>query len=313
MLGPLLERTFGRPRGDPAYAVNTLAPGAVPLELSFSEREPAALRLDVEPFEPWLSPAKRRTETVEVMATTLRSCFGKEAAESLARATTPWLVPAAPVQRFGAFYGAAFDPRGLAEATVYLELPRDSGWISPGPGSDLLETVRKHVPAAAPLMHAISYGRTGLAERTSLACLDELRLLDLAPLLGDLGLPHRAPALLDAALALSGGFFTLPAGTVVLGLRTTTAGIEVKLELLVACLPADAWDAVELLLVARPASAAAFRRWRMAVGEGGQDANARPGTVNVVSARAGPEDGVELNVYVRPAALAWLCGIGAIV
>src|SRR5436190_2256949 len=84
---------------------------------------------------------------------------------------------AACAQRFGAFCGASFDSGGLAEATVYLELPRDGGRMSPGADSGLLDTVRKHMPAAAPLMHAISYGRTGLAERTSLACLDELRLL----------------------------------------------------------------------------------------------------------------------------------------
>jgi len=312
LLGPLLKRTFGRPQGDPAYAMNTLAPGAVPLELSFSERDPAALRLDVEPFERLLSPMKRRAETVEVTAATLRSCFGAEAAESLTRATAPWMVPGVHVQRFGAFYGAAFDPRGLAESTIYLELPRDSGWVLPGSGSDLLKTVRKHLPSAALLMHAISYGWTGLAERTSLVCLDELRLLDLALLLGDSGPPHRVPVLLDTALALSRGFFVLPAGTVVLGLRASAAGIEVKLELLVAYQPTDVRDVVEQPLTARPDSAAAFQRWLMVVGEGGQDATTRLGTINVVSARVGPEDGVKLNGYVRPAALAWLCGLGVV-
>jgi len=311
VLGLLLDRTFGRPRGDRDCAANTLALGAAPLELSFSEREPTALRLDLEPFEPGLSPAERRAETVEVTAATLRSSFGAEAAELFGKASAPWLAPAARAERFGAFYGAAFDADGPAEATLYLELPRDDGWMPPGAGPGLLDTVCAHLPAAAPLMHAISCNRAGLAELTSFAYLDELRLLDLAPLFGALGLAHRAPALLDAALALTGGLFALPAGTVVLGLRRTAAGIELKLELLLACLPVDAWGAVERLLAARPALTAAFRRWRMAMGEGGKDGCARPGVVNVVSARTGPEGGVELNVYVRPASLARPCGTGA--
>ena len=120
------------------------------------------------------------------------------------------------------------------------------------------------------------------------------------------------PALLDAALSLSGGRFVLPPGTAVIGLRRTRAGAELKLELLVVCLPVDALAITNRLLTARPASAAAFRRWCGALAGAPLGSAPRPGAVNVVSVRVGPGTGPELNVYLRPAALTWLCRTGVI-
>lgn len=305
LLGALLDRTFAQPTGDPGYAANSLAPGAAPLELSFSEPEPAALRLDLEPFEPGLDQAARRSETTAAVATLVGQSFGPERATQFTKAVAPWLAPAPA--HFGAYAGAAFDAGGLAEATVYFDLPRVSDWTAPGRAATLVRCVRDQLPGVVPLMHAVSAGRSGLAERVSLVCLDDFRLLDLIPLLDGFGLAARAPTLVDTALALGGGRFTMPAGTVVVGVRTTPVGIEVKLELLGPCLPGDPLGCVAGLLATRPHVAAAFRHWCAAVVDG-CPRDARPGTINVVSARVRPDTGVALNVYLRPAALDALCG-----
>jgi hypothetical protein len=307
LLGTLLDRTFDRPPGDPSYGANTLVPGAPPLEVSYSEREPAALRLDAEPFAPNLTPTARRAETIATVAALTRAQFGEPMADRFAAAVTPWI--AAPPVRFGAFFGAALDAAGLAETTVYLEMSR-AGDALPDAGRDLLRLTRASLPGVAPLMHAVAAGPTGVSERLSLACLDGLRLLDLVPLLDRLDLTDRLPALLDAAIPLSGGRFDLPPGTAVIGLRRVAAGFEIKLEILVACLPVDALAVTDQLLVDRPASAAAFRRWCVALAGDRRDIAPPPGAINVVSVRVGPRSGPEINVYLRPAALAPLCAAG---
>jgi len=306
-LGPLIARTFDRPPGHPGYVANTLAPGFVPLELSFSEREPETLRLDVEPFGGDLTAAARRAETIATV-TCLAGQFGADTGERLSAAIEEW--SAGEVNHFGAFFGAAFDASGLVETTIYLDLPRSDSWSPPDPSAHLLEIARASLPGVVPLMHAISAGKGGLSERFSLVCLDGLRLLDLASLLETLSLSDRLPALLDSALALSGGRFTLPPGTAVFGLRETPGGFELKLELLVACLPVYALAVVERLLTARPASAAAFARWQNGLVDSGPGALAGPGIANVVSVRVGPDTGPEINLYLRPAALRRICQMG---
>jgi hypothetical protein len=306
LMGTLLDRTFDRPPGDPTFGANTLVPGAPPLEVSFSEREPAVLRFDAEPFEPDLSPTARRTETIAAVESLSREWFGGLVAERFAATVAPWTSP--PPVRFGAFFGAAINATGLAETTVYLEMPRNGVGV-PAAGRDLLELAHASLPGAVPLMHAVAAGPSGVGERLSLACRDGLRLLDLVPLLDRLALTDRLPTLLDVALPVCGGRFDLPPGVAVIGLRRGEAGFEVKLEILVACLPVDAHAVAGQLLVSRPAAGAAFHRWCAAVAGDLPDAARHPGTANVVSVRVGPHSGPEINVYLRPAALAAICAI----
>ena len=58
-IGPLLDRSFELPAGDPRYGNNALLPGHLPLEHSFSETAQGALRLDFEPLGPLITPHGR--------------------------------------------------------------------------------------------------------------------------------------------------------------------------------------------------------------------------------------------------------------
>jgi hypothetical protein len=302
-LGPLLDRTFDRPPGDGGYGANTLAPGAAPLELSFSEREPAALRLDAELFGRRCSPADRRERTVAAVSAIARRAFGAANADGFESAVRPWL--RSTPSRFGAFFGAALDASGLVEATVYLELPRDDISMFPETANAPSGLARDIVSAGVrPLMHAVSVGGAGVTERLSLVCLEPLHLLDVERLLASAGFADRVEALLDAARPLIGGGLVVPCGGAVFGFRKQPDGLEVKLELLVASWPVDALGAVARLLAARPASSRAFSRWRRALA-----GSAHPGPVNVVSVRLGPGYGPQLSVYIRPLELARICGI----
>jgi hypothetical protein len=302
-LGPVLDATFDRPPGDPGYPANELAPGAAPLELSFSEREPAALRLDAELFGPRRSPAHRRERTVATVSAIARRAFDAANADRFESAVRPWL--RSTPSRFGAFFGAALDASGLVEATVYLELPRDDVSMLPETGGAPFGAVREVISAGVrPLMHAVSVSRAGVTERLSLICLESLPLLQLERLLASASLADRFHALLDDARPLTGRRLVVPPGGAILGLRKQPDGLEIKLELLVANWPVDALGAVTRLLAARPASSGAFLRWRRALAGA-----AYPGPVNVVSVRLGPRYGPQINVYIRPLELARICGI----
>jgi hypothetical protein len=302
-LGAVLDATFDRPPGDPGYPANALAPGAAPLELSFSEREPAALRLDAELFGPRCAPAHRRERTVATVSAIARRAFGAASAHGFDSAVRPWL--RSTPSRFGAFFGTALDASGLVEATVYLELPRDDVSMLPEPASAPFGPAREVISAGVrPLMHAVSVGRAGVTERLSLVCLESLHLLDLESLLASARLADRLHALLDAARPLTGRRLVVPPGGAILGFRQQPDGLEVKLELLVAGWPVDALGAVTRLLAARAASSGAFLRWRRALA-----GSAYPGPVNVVSVRLGPGYGPQITVYIRPLELARICGI----
>jgi hypothetical protein len=302
-LGPLLDSTFDRPPGDGGYGANTLAPGAAPLELSFSEREPAALRLDAELFGRRCSPADRRERTVAAVGAIARRAFGAANADGFESAVRPWL--RSTPSRFGAFFGAALDASGLVEATVYLELPRDDISMLPETANAPSGLTRDIISAGVrPLMHAVSVGGTGVTERLSLVCLAPLHLLDMERVLASAGFADRFHALLDAARPLTGRRLIVPPGGAVLGFRKQPDGLEVKLELLVASWRVDALGAVDRLLAARPASRGDFSSWRRALA-----GSAQPGPVNVVSVRLGPGYGPQISVYIRPLELARICGI----
>ncbi len=127
-----------------------------------------------------------------------------------------------------------------------------------------------------------------------------MRLLDLEPLLNRLGIGHQLPSLLAAAGVILGGRFVLPEGTVIIGLRDTKKGIEMKLDVLIAGMPdppPQMYHLINLVLAERPHVQAALRRWVQAMTP---DDEAGPGKLGVVSLRVQPETPTQCSIYLRP-------------
>ncbi len=102
-------------------------------------------------------------------------------------------------------------------------------------------------------------------------------------------------------LALNGGGFMLPGGSVVLGFRETAQGLELKFELLRKATPVSSQqmlDAVWMQLAQRPASQSAYRRWMQAMSTAKDSSY---GEISVVSVRVTPRMNARLNIYFRPA------------
>ncbi len=312
----MLAATFTRPLDDPAYGRNALVPGGWPLEVSFSEENPDKLRLDLQPSDVDCSAMARRELALQVVR--------QHAGPGCRDRAEAWLAHTAPVG-FGALLGAAFGSRDLATAgaytvKAYLELDHaaDPGSL-PGRMGRAAALVAKCVPGAVPHLVALAVNSDGPAacpQRLYLACRGGLRILSLEALLARFGLRHRLPALAATVAALTGGRLLLPEDSALVAIGERDGSVELKIELLADALagPQTATlAAIERLLLERPASLAAFRRWRRALAAPPPHAGLSPlggpsppaglsppggaSQISVVSVRLVGDESPRLNVY----------------
>ena len=85
-----------------------------------------------------------------------------------------------------------------------------------------------------------------------------------------------------------------------LGLRDTGEGVELKLEILLASmpdLPARFLDLLRLGLAERPRQLSALERW---LGAFGVEYAKEPGNFSVLSVRVTPRSAARISLYVRP-------------
>jgi hypothetical protein len=301
ILGTLIDRTFELPLGDPRYGQNALLPGCLPLEHSFSETARDSLRLDMEPLGPLASPHTRLNEVSRATRSMVASQFGDPALRWFDERSEPFrgsrLHGGA---KFGAWFGAQIDRDGLAETKVYYELGNG--------GLDELPQTLRHVarvammclPRLTPIFTSISCNRSQGNQRVYFYHAGDLRLLDLEPLMNQLGIGQQLPSMLTAVGLILGGRFVLPEGSVVIALRDTGKGIEMKLEILLPSLPdppREMHGLIQLHLSQRPEAQRGLQQWLNAMApEGGKSA----GDMTVLSVRVTPSTGARLTLYFRP-------------
>lgn len=208
----LFQRTFARPAGDSAYRTNRLQPGALPLEWSFSEVDPGALRIELQPFDPHLAPEERLQHAITALLQLVEGHDSKALASRFESMVAPDLIERSHLT-FGAFLGLVHRPGRSPEYKIYIELRPD----------DEVERCRHRprIVGVTPHFRSIATGAGTIDERTYYLCQDGLRIFDLEALCAELGISHRFPALLVTILELTGGEFYLPPRSVLLGLRRT--------------------------------------------------------------------------------------------
>ena len=191
------------------------------------------------------------------------------------------------------------DASGLQEAKVYYELrPGELDGLPP----NLQHAARGDgaLPNLTPIFSSIACGRQRGAQRLYFFHRGDLRLLDLEPLLHRLGIGKQLPSLLAAAGVVLGGRFMLPEGSVILGLRDTQKGIELKLDVLVPGVPDPPEQMTALLNLAmsdRPQSQRLLKQWLQAMTPDDEDS---PGRISVVSFRVQPQLSTRCSLYIRP-------------
>jgi len=300
-LDGLIDRTFYLPDDDTSYARNRLAPGAVPYEPSFSESEPNALRFTNEPLGPNAPPVARRDEATREMRRLIAPIFGRDALRWFDSRSEEWRgFGGLSWMNYGAWFGSAFDEDGLYAAKIYYELlPTQIDALAPNL-AQLTRMVMTEMPSLMPIFTSIGCKRETGSQRVTFLHRGPMQVASLGPLMNRLGIGHQLPSLMRIVGVALGGRFELPAGGVLVGVRETADGVELKLEILLAAipdLPARFLDLLKLGLAERPRQLAALSRWLDAFGM--DDANEQ-GHFSVLSIRATPSSAARISLYVRP-------------
>jgi hypothetical protein len=300
-VGDLLERTFYLPDDDPAYARNALTPGAVPYEPSFSEMEPNTLRFTIEPLGPGASPVSRRDEATREMRRLIHPMFGRDALRWFDTRSEEWRgFGGLSWMNFGAWFGSAFDEDGLYAAKIYYELlPTQIDALSPQLAA-LTRRIMAEMPTLMPIFTSIGCKRDAGSQRVTFLHRGPLAVTALGPLMNRLGIGHQLPSLMRIVGVALGGRFELPSGGVLIGIRDTPDGVEMKLEILLAAipdLPARFLDLIKLGLAERPRQLIALSRWLDAFGV---DDSGEQGHFSVLSLRVTPTSQARISLYVRP-------------
>lgn len=300
-LGGMLDRSFDLPLGDPRYGNNALIPGCLPLEHSFAETSPRALRFDCEPLGRSASPVARVHEASQTARKLIHTYQGPAALRWFDHATEPFRGSTVRGQaRFGAWFGAAFDENGAQEVKVYYEVGSDPLQGLPPNLQHAGRVAMACLPGLVPIFTSVSAGRTQGSQRIYFFHRGDLRLLDLEPLMHQLGIGHQLPSVLTAAGLILGGRFVLPEGSVILGLRDTTRGLELKLDVLLPGVPdppRQMHGLIRMHLAQRPESYRALEQWFRAMTP---DDCQSPGEISVVSLRVNRTAGARLTLYFRP-------------
>lgn len=297
----LIERTFYGNDDDVGYAQNALTPGAVPYEPSFSETEPDTLRFTIEPLGPNASPVARRDEATREMRRLISPLFGRDALRWFDSRSEEWRgFGGLSWMNYGAWFGSAFDEDGLYAAKIYYELlPSQIDSLSPTLGR-LTRQVMTEMPSLMPIFTSIGCKRDAGSQRVTFLHRGTLPVTALGPLMNRLGIGHQLPSLMRIVGVALGGRFDLPPGGVLLGIRETPGGAELKLEILLAAipdLPARFLDLLKLGLAERPRQLAALSRWLEAFG---MEQASEQGHFSVLSIRVTPSSPARISLYVRP-------------
>jgi len=302
VLGDLIDRTFTLPPGSPEYGANHLCPECVPLEPSFSEREPGALRFTLQPLEPTASASARQHEATLQMRRLAGTAFGPDALYWFDERSEPFRGSTSHARsEYGAWFGAAFDSDGLRASKVYYEMYPGLEQDLPPDLRTLAQVAMDSMPGLVPIFTTIRCGRHEGVQRLTFLHPGPLEVRDLEPLMIRLNMGHHLPSLMQVVGITLGGRFDLPPQSTMIGLNPGANGPELRLEVMLGMiqdLPPGFLDLLTLGLSERPRELRALGTWLSAFTPEYLES---PGDFSVLSVRVTPRDSARVSVYLRPA------------
>lgn len=300
-VGDLLERSFQLPIGDQQYGKNTLAPGTMPFEPSFSARDPKTLRFVIEPLGPGALPVSRRDESTREMRRLVNSQFGAEALHWFDQSSEEWRsLFGNPTLTYGAWFGNSYDRDGLHSSKVYYEIHPNQLSSLPPALQQLAHIAKASLPNLVPIFTTIACQRNSGRQRLTFLHWQPIRLNDLVPLMTRLGLEHRMASVMQVFGLSLGGRFSLPERSLFIGLSGSPQASEVKLEVALGMLPDLPPEFLKLLtlgLAERPRELQSLQRWLQAFTP---ETHGWPGQFSVLSAIITPHNPVKVSLYLRP-------------
>jgi hypothetical protein len=301
VLKPLLDKTFALPAGDPRYAANSLVPGAAPLEPSYSELEPKVLRFTLEPLGPGAGSVDRRDEATREMRRLVRDFFGRDAVRWFDQQSEEWRDTGSGSRlHYGAFFGTSYDSDGLFSSKVFYETTPNQITAMPPALFRVVTVAMNAMPNLVPLFTSIACHREQGSQRMTFLHRGVLRLMDLGPLLEQLGLSGQLAGIMQTFGLALGGRFELPDNSVLIALEAGERGPEFEVYVLLGMIPDVPQNFLDLLamgLTERPRELNAMLRW---LGAFTPESGDWPGNFSVLSVRTASQGSPRVSLYLRP-------------
>jgi hypothetical protein len=305
LVGDLLEAGLPLPLHDPRYLHNRLIPGVFPLEYSFSDVSSSAFRFTAQMF-PLADPGERRHRTTVAVTTLLRRAFGPSAVAAFGRDAAAFIeAPVHAGATIGAAWGAVVGGEGIREVRAYYDMDRARIAQLPAPLRDVAERLMAELPDLHPYGTAFAVRQEKAGARFyAWHRAADLSVAALRGAMQALGLGRERGALLALLFEMIGERDPLPGPAVMLGVRPTAQGIELKIDVLLFAIPDEIHHVEPRLLrhlAEEPGGPAPFESWLRAIAP---PAGQHPGRPHVAGIKVATERRPEVTLYYKPAAYA---------
>lgn len=297
-LGPVVDDALCLERGHPAYRKHPRT-----LAAKFSELSSRNLALGLEPGGPLATAGYRIAEGTEAVRRLVRSNIGRDAERWLLARSEEARGSGYGASSWGAAIGASFDRNGLDDAQVSYEWGPTLMDALPRPLYRVSRTAMELVPGLRPAFSTVEVSRTTGSQQLTFETTNALSLAALEPLMVELGLGHRHGSLMSAAAFILGARFVLPPGVATITLRSTRAGLELRLDVDLDQLPDTPEPLAPLLqiqMAERPRSLRAWQNWLSAFSEDGPSG---AGSFSLLSIVVRPDLPARIALHIRPALL----------
>lgn len=300
-VGGIIEDSFAYPLGDARYVHSHLTPGAPALLPEFATARPKSLSFSLEPLGPDASGADRRDMATREMRRLVHDNFGTGALNWVDRATEGERGLARRQQlNYGAFFGSSFDSGGLQAATVTYEGGNNNlGAVNPQLAR-LIGAAMSTMPGLRPVFTTLVAGRDYGSQWVTFLLTNGFRLVEMQPMLDELGLGERLASVLQVVGVALGGRFDLPAGSTLVAFGRGPEGAELELQIMLDAIPDVPPNFLQLLtmnLRERPRELGALERFLEAFTP---EDNVWPGRFSILGIRIGPSGPPRVSLFLRP-------------
>jgi hypothetical protein len=243
----------------------------------------------------------RRDEATREMRRLVRDFFGRDAVRWFDESSEEWRDSGSGSRlHYGAFFGTSYDSDGLASSKVYYETTPNQLTALPPALFRLVMLAMQTMPNLAPLFTSIACCRDHGNQRMTFLHRGPLRLMDLSPLLSQLGLSDQLSGMMQTFGLALGGRFELPDNSVLVAIEAGHHGPEFELYVLLGMIPDVPRNFLDLLamgLTERPRQLTAMIQWLGAFTPENGD---WPGNFSVLSVRTSRRGGPRVSLYLRP-------------
>jgi hypothetical protein len=270
---------------------------------AFAENTPDALSLYLRPGG--AGATVRDTVDTSILAArrVVSDHLGLEACKWLDARLEPARARDYRANRNGGVFGSTFDRYGVAESVVGFDFT-DRIWDALVPALHrLARTVVSALPGLRPSFTMVRCGRSAGSQQITFDVDAPLALLELKPLMTELGLGHHHGSLMSATAFLLGARFTLPRRAAQLTFRPVRGGVEMRIDVRLEAIedpPPQMLSLLRLVMAERPRSLRTLERWLGAfTAEGFPDA----GDFTVLTVWVRHDTPARVALFLRPAVL----------